>query len=615
MCGIVGYLGPKAPKDIIVDGLKQLEYRGYDSAGVAILHQGSLKRVRAQGKLTNLEKKLETEKFDGHLGIGHTRWATHGAPSETNAHPHSVGGVSIVHNGIIENYMEIRERIVAEGGKIKSETDSELVAHLLSQEVRETGDLFEAALNVVPQLEGAYSILAVWEEKPEQMVAFKNGPPLIVGRGEGEVIVASDIQAIVKHTREVVYLEDHEIAFIDGKSISFFDLKGNPIKKEISHIDWNRESAEKGGYSHYMLKEIYEQPRAVASVIEPHIQRDPLRIDMKELTFGSSKTPADDVFKRIDRIYIVACGTSFYAGLTAEYFFEKLAKVPVEVELASEFRYREPILSPNGLMITISQSGETADTLAALRLAKKMGATTLSICNVQRSTIDREADGQLYMRCGTEIGVASTKAFTSTQTLLALLGVYVGRIRGVLSVQQEQEYLGNLLALPSQMETVLNHAKFFESAAMALKNAKGFLYLGRGANYPIALEGALKLKELAYMHAEGYAAGEMKHGPIALIDKNMIVVVVAPKDDVYEKTVSNLEEVRARGAQVISIGTGVDHKLEQVSQHYLALPEASWFMNPMMAVIPLQLLSFYVASALGHDVDQPRNLAKSVTVE
>ncbi|MEQ1875748.1 MAG: glutamine--fructose-6-phosphate transaminase (isomerizing), partial [Bdellovibrionia bacterium] len=316
-----------------------------------------------------------------------------------------------------------------------------------------------------------------------------------------------------------------------------------------------------------------------------------------------------------DRIYIVACGTSFYAGLTAEYFFEKLAKVPVEVELASEFRYREPIMTPNCLMITISQSGETADTLAALRLAKKMGATTLSICNVHRSTIDREADGQLYMRCGAEIGVASTKAFTSTQTLLALLSVYTGRVKGVLTAADEQKHLASLLALPSQMETVLNHAKFFESAAMTLKNAKGFLYLGRGANFPIALEGALKLKELAYMHAEGYAAGEMKHGPIALIDKDMIVVVVAPKDDVYEKTVSNLEEVRARGGQVVSIGTGTDSKLEKISQHYLALPEAQWFINPMLAVIPLQLLAFYVASALGHDVDQPRNLAKSVTVE
>jgi glutamine---fructose-6-phosphate transaminase (isomerizing) len=615
MCGIVGYLGPRAPKDVIISGLKQLEYRGYDSAGVAILHQGSLKRVRASGKLTNLEKKLSAETFDGHLGIGHTRWATHGAPSENNAHPHSVGGVSIVHNGIIENYMDIRERVIAEGGKIKTETDSELVAHLLSQQVRETGDILEAALEVIPQLDGAYSILGVWEEKPEQMIAFKNGPPLIVGIGKDEIIVASDIQAIVQYTRKIVYLEDHEVAFINGTTCTFYDLHANEIKKEIVEVDWNSEAAEKQGYAHFMLKEIYEQPRAVASAIESYLQRDPLRIEMNELTFGEGKVSPSEFFKTVDRIYLVACGTSYYAGMTGEYFFEKLAKIPVEVEYASEFRYREPILTRNSLLIVISQSGETADTLAALRLAKKMGATTLSICNVARSTIDRESDGQLYMKCGTEIGVASTKAFTSTQTLLCLLSIFAGRARCVISREQEQEYVRHLLNLPSQMESVLNHARFFEDAATTLKNAKGFLYLGRGVNFPIALEGALKLKELAYMHAEGYAAGEMKHGPIALIDKNMIVVVVAPRDDVYEKTVSNLEEVRARGGQVVSIGTDKDNKLSKISQHYLALPEAPWFLNPILAVIPLQLLAYSVASALGHDVDQPRNLAKSVTVE
>jgi glutamine---fructose-6-phosphate transaminase (isomerizing) len=615
MCGIVGYLGPKAPKDIILSGLKQLEYRGYDSAGVAILHEGSLKRVRASGKLNNLEKKLDGEVFDGHLGIGHTRWATHGAPSENNAHPHSVGGVSIVHNGIIENYMDIRERVIAEGGKVKSETDSELVAHLLSQEVRETGDLFEAAVRVVPQLEGAYSILAVWEEKPEQMIAFKNGPPLIVGLADDEVIVASDIQAIVQYTRRVVYLEDHEIAFVNGTKVEFFDLLGNPLKKDVVEIEWNREAAQKQGYAHFMLKEIYEQPRAVAAAIEPHLQHGPLRVDMGHLTFGVEKTEATEVFKKLDRIYIVACGTSYYAGMTAEYYFEKLARVPVEVEFASEFRYREPILTPNSLLIVISQSGETADTLAALRMAKKMGAKTLSICNVSRSTIDRESDGQLYMKCGSEIGVASTKAFTSTQSILGVLAIFCARTRGFITAEQEQKYLEAFIALPSQMELVLNHAKFFEDAAMSLKGAKGFLYLGRCVNFPIALEGALKLKELAYMHAEGYAAGEMKHGPIALIDKDMVVVVVAPQDDVYEKTVSNLEEVRARGGQVISIGSANDTKLSQVSQHFIALPQAEWFLNPILAVIPLQLLAYYVASALGHDVDQPRNLAKSVTVE
>jgi len=613
MCGIVGYYGPKSPKDIIVQGLKELEYRGYDSAGVAILNNGKFKRVRASGKLVNLEEKLKTESFNGHLGIGHTRWATHGGPTEQNAHPHAVDGLSIVHNGIIENYLDIKKDLIEESARIESETDTELVAHLLSKEIKNKNDLLAAAMKVIPKLQGAFSILAVHESNPKQMVAFKNGPPLIVGLGQNEILVASDIQAIVSHTNKVIYLDDQEVAFADGNQVSIYDLNGNKLEKEIVSVEWSREKAEKQGYAHFMVKEIFEQPRAVAAALEPYLKIDGEMLDFSSLRFG--ELSAEHFLKEIDRVYIVACGTSFYAGMVGEYLIETFARVAVEVELASEFRYRGPVLTKNSLVIVISQSGETADTLAALRLAKKQGAKIMSICNVMKSTIDRECDAHVYMRSGVEIGVASTKAFTSTMALLNAFALYLGKVKSQLTREQEREAVRSLLDLPSQMEHVLAYDRFFKEAAQVLKNAKGFLYLGRGVNYPIALEGALKLKELAYMHAEGYAAGEMKHGPIALIDEQMVVVVVCPQDHVFEKTVSNLEEVRARGGQIISIGTGHDEKLESISKHYLALPAAKWNINPILSVIPLQLLSYHVADALGHDVDQPRNLAKSVTVE
>jgi glucosamine--fructose-6-phosphate aminotransferase (isomerizing) len=616
MCGIVGYFGPKAPKDVILNGLKQLEYRGYDSAGVAILDHGKFKRVRAPGKLVHLETKLKEETFDGHLGIGHTRWATHGGPTENNAHPHTVEGVSIVHNGIIENYQDIKEELQAQGAKIVSETDTELVAHLLSRAIQANGgDLFNAARSVIPRLTGAFSILAVSEKNPSQMVAFKNGPPLVVGIGKNEIIVASDVQAIISHTNQIVYLEDEEIAFIDGETCQFFTPSGQPLKKEVVTVEWNREKSEKAGYAHFMLKEIYEQPRAVAAAIEPHINIQDLTIELMGADFQNEKKTAEELFKNTDRIFIVACGTSYYAGMVGEYLIETLAGVPVEVELASEFRYREPVIPPKSLLIVVSQSGETADTLAALRLAKKKGAATLCICNVPKSSIDRESDARLYMRSGVEVGVASTKAFTSTLAIFNLLSIYLGRLKGNIDREKEKTYVRALIDIPSQMEHVLAYDKFFKTAAQTLKSAKGFLYMGRGVSYPIALEGALKLKELAYMHAEGYAAGEMKHGPIALIEPRMVAVIVAPNDHVYEKTVSNLEEVRARGAQIISIGSGANKKLESLSQHYLGLPQEDWNLNPLLSVIPLQLLAYHVAEALGYDVDQPRNLAKSVTVE
>ncbi len=613
MCGIVGYYGQKDPKEVIISGLKRLEYRGYDSAGVAILDgpkgDQHFRVVRAEGKLAELAKKLETISFTGHLGIGHTRWATHGVPSERNAHPHTVDGLSLVHNGIIENYQEIKADLAREGAVFSSDTDSELVAHLLARKVKETGDLFKAVELVLPMLTGAYSIVVVWEKQPEVMVAFKNGPPLVVGIGENETVIASDVQAIISHTNKVVFLEDFEIVCVNGGEAKFFSAVGAPIKKEVTTITWTADQVEKAGYKHFMLKEIHEQPRAVAAACAPHVDLEKKRVRLKELGLS------DDLLRDIERVFIIACGTSYYAGLAGKYLIEKLAKVPVECDIASEFRYRDPVIPPRSLILTISQSGETADTLAALRLAKQAGAVTLSICNVRASSIDREAQGHLYMNSGPEIGVASTKAFVSTLALLNLLSMYLGQVRGVLSVKEEQHALEQLLAAPSQMEAVLAYDKFFAEAAQKLKAYKGILFMGRGINYPIALEGALKLKELAYMHAEGYAAGEMKHGPLALIDERMLIVMVCPSDRNYEKTLSNLEEARARGGRIISIGTGDNQALKAVSDHYLSLPKAEWTVNPILESIPVQLLAYHVANAMGHDVDQPRNLAKSVTVE
>jgi glucosamine--fructose-6-phosphate aminotransferase (isomerizing) len=628
MCGIVGYLGPQNPKDIIVSGLKRLEYRGYDSAGVAILDGGKTKRVRALGKLKALEEKLATEKFDGHIGIGHTRWATHGAPSERNAHPHQVGGISLVHNGIIENYMDIREELLASGATITSDTDSELVAHLISREIENTQDLFKSVQNILDKIRGAFSILVMWDKEPDHLVAFKDGPPLVVGLGKEETFVASDVQALIQYTKNFVYLEDREVVDIRGTKVNFYSANGFPIQKKVVELNWNPEMVEKQGYAHYMLKEIYEQPRAVAAAIEPHVNPEQFTVLLKKLGFGGATVQqleeldvqadwkkSQEIFKGIERIFIIACGTSSYAGLVGKYLIEQLAQVPVEVDIASEFRYRNPVIPPKSLVMTISQSGETADTLAAIRLAKEKGATTLSVCNVRNSTIDREAHGHMYMNSGPEIGVASTKAFTSTLAVMNCLAIAIGRSRGVMKEAEEKELVKALLAVPSQMEGVLSFDKYFDEAAHSLKDFRGFLYLGRGTSFPIAMEGALKLKELAYMHAEGYAAGEMKHGPLALIDSRMAIVVVAPTDHLYEKTISNLEEARARGGRVISIGTGDNEKLRGISEHYLALPKAHWTVNAILSVIPLQLMSYHLASRLGYDVDQPRNLAKSVTVE
>jgi len=628
MCGIVGYLGPQNPKDVIVNGLKKLEYRGYDSAGVAILHDGHFKRIRAEGKLRNLETRLQGEAFDGHLGIGHTRWATHGVPSERNAHPHQVKGISLVHNGIIENYLEIREELLKRGAQISSDTDSELVAHLIAEEVERQKDLFKAVLLVLGKLRGAFSILVIWDQQPDQLVAFKDGPPLVVGLAHDQIFVVSDVQAALQYTKKFVYLNDREIVLVKGADAQFFSANGEKIEKTPLELQWNADQVEKKGYSHFMLKEIYEQPQAVASAMTPHLNGQTGAVQLKNIGFGGQAThqlesldsvgdlkKTEEIFKSIEQVFIVACGTSFYAGQVGKYLLENLAQISVETDIASEFRYRHPVLRPKTLVVTISQSGETADTLAAIRLAKEKGCQTLSICNVKNSTIDREAHGHLYMNSGPEIGVASTKAFVSTLTLLNLLALNMARARGKISEKQEKEHVSALQKLPSQMEVVLAYDKYFDEASENLKNFKGFLYMGRGVSYPIAMEGALKLKELAYLHAEGYAAGEMKHGPLALIDETMAIIMVAPSDELLEKTVSNLEEAKARGGRIISIGTGQNERLKNLSERYLALPEAHWTTNPILSVVPLQLMAFHLANRLGYDVDQPRNLAKSVTVE
>jgi glutamine---fructose-6-phosphate transaminase (isomerizing) len=606
MCGIVGYLGEQNPKDVILSGLKKLEYRGYDSAGIAILDNSVFKVVRAEGKLNNLETKVREISFTGHVGIGHTRWATHGVPSERNAHPHQVDGISVVHNGIIENYLEIKEELLATGSKILSETDTELLAHLLAKAVKETQDLTKAVLSILPKIRGAFSVLVVWDKHPDQIVCFKDGPPLILGLGKNETFVVSDVQAAVQHTQRFMYLEDREVAVAEKNSVKVFNFLGQPIAKKITDVKWNNEMADKAGYSHYMLKEIYEQPRVFAAATAPYIDLKNHKIKIPDLNIQAEK---------IDRIVIVACGTSYYAGLVGKYLIEARAQIPVEVDVASEFRYRTVPLTQNSLVISISQSGETADTLAAVRLAKQKKVRVLSICNVQNSTIDREADFKLYMNAGIEVGVASTKAMICTLGVLQCLSVDFGQKTKQLSSDDETAIVHALIAIPSQIEAVLSFDKYFSEAAKDLKKFKGFLYMGRGSLYPIALEGALKMKELAYVHAEGYAAGEMKHGPLALIDQDMAIVMMAPRDAMFEKTVSNLEEAKARGGVIISIGTGEDTRLRSISHRFLSLPSTHDSTQNLLGLIPLQLMAFHMACSMGHDVDQPRNLAKSVTVE
>lgn len=619
MCGIVGYIGQREPVGVLISGLKKLEYRGYDSSGVAILGGDHVQVVRAEGKLTELEKKLTNHKIQGHAGIAHTRWATHGVPSERNAHPHTVDDVCLVHNGIIENYAQLKADLLAKGKKFSSDTDSEVVAHLLAEEIKNTQDIFKAVQNVIPKLEGAYAILAMWNKDPQRLVAFKHGPPLIIGVGEKECVVGSDVQALLEYTNQVIYLDDGDVALLEGDKVQTVDHNGSVLDKKPTTVHWTTQAAEKHGYKHFMLKEIYEQPLAVSSALKKYIDLNTYQVDFSSLFFSPSQKMKslfnEKDLLNVERIFIVACGTSYYAGMYGEYLIEKLAKIPVEVDVASEFRYRDPVIPARSLVVVISQSGETADTLAVLRMAKQSGAPVLCLTNTLGSTIDRESDLHMYMEAGVEIGVASTKAFICTLAVINMFALYLSRLKNLLPVDQEKSYVQNLLALPSHMESVLAYDKYFTEAVATFKNYKGFLYLGRGINYPIAMEGALKLKELAYKHAEGYAAGEMKHGPLALIDKDMLVIVINPKDMHYEKTLSNLQEAKARGGVIVSIGTGDDEGLKSMSEEYLSLPKTDWIASGILSVIPVQLLAYHLADVLGYNVDQPRNLAKSVTVE
>ena len=609
MCGIVGYVGARQVTPLLVGGLRRLEYRGYDSAGLAVLNPttGKVEVARAAGKLAVLESQLAREPLPGTVGIGHTRWATHGGPSEANAHPHRVGGVAVVHNGIIENYLDLKKRLRAAGRHFSSETDTEIVAHLIDEALQAGAPtLVEALRKALGQVVGAYALVVVSEKHPGQIVAAKNASPLVIGLGEGETFLASDVPAILEHTRDVVFLEEGEVAELTAAGAKLTNLAGAPVTRASRRITWDAVQAEKNGYPHFMLKEIHEQPRAIADTLRGRLRPDTADVDLD----GVEVDPSN-----LRRIVLVACGTSYHAGLIGKFMIESLARIPCEVDLASEFRYRSPVVGPNDLMIAISQSGETADTLAAAREAKALGCRVLAISNVVDSAIPRLAAGTVYTHAGPEIGVASTKCFTAQLAALALIALYLGRRSGALPVEQARGLITELSTIPTKMTAALTSLGDMAELARVYKNARDFLFLGRGSNFPIALEGALKLKEISYIHAEGYAAGEMKHGPIALIDDDVPVVVLAPQGPSYEKVLSNLVQVRARNGRVIAVGTEGDSQLATMSERVLLIPDASPLLQPFLTVLPLQIMSYAIAVARGNDVDQPRNLAKSVTVE
>ncbi|MDT8419389.1 MAG: glutamine--fructose-6-phosphate transaminase (isomerizing) [Desulfuromonadales bacterium] len=609
MCGIVGYIGPQQASPIIIEGLRRLEYRGYDSAGIATLDGGGAQLRRAEGKLVNLENILRTEPATGTRGIGHTRWATHGRPSEINAHPHRAGGIVVVHNGIIENYLSLKQALIQEGHSFSSDTDTEIIAHLIERHYKESGDFEAAVRKGLEEVEGAYAVAIICEQEPDKLIAAKLGSPLVVGQGQGEYFVASDIPAMLSHTREMIFLEDGELVVFTPAGMQLSDLAGNPVERPPKTITWSPMMAEKGGYKHFMLKEIYEQPRALADTIAGRLRNDEGDVYLEGLGLD------DAALNRLEKIFIVACGTSWHAALVGKFYLEKLCRIPVEVDIASEFRYRDPIISASSLTVLISQSGETADTLAALREARGKGGRAVCICNVVDSSIARESDGVVYTHAGPEIGVASTKAFTTQLVALYLLALRIGRARNILPVEQCRELIGELVTLPRKLEEALEVDAHTEEIARQFMMARDFLYLGRGNQYPIALEGALKLKEISYIHAEGYPAGEMKHGPIALIDEHMPVVVLLPRNATYDKVVSNMEEVRARGGRVIAVATAAEPGLVDQCDALIELPETTDDLMPILTSVPMQLLAYHVAVLKGTDVDQPRNLAKSVTVE
>jgi glucosamine--fructose-6-phosphate aminotransferase (isomerizing) len=609
MCGIVGYTGGREATPIILDGLKRLEYRGYDSAGICTLRDGRSDMRRSEGKLFRLEKLLAAEPLAGNIGIGHTRWATHGRPSETNAHPHKAGSFIVVHNGIIENYLALKETLIGLGHTFRSETDTEVISHLIEEKYTSVPDFEQAVRNALAELRGAYAVCILCEREPGVLIAAKLGSPMVVGLGTGEYFVASDIPAILSHTREMVFMEDGElVVFRDGVA-AFSTVAGLQLEKKPRHIDWSPLMAEKGGYKHFMLKEIFEQPRAIRDTLAGRLVEE--QGDVFLNTIGLS----DEELRAVDRICIVACGTSWHAALVGKFLIEDCCRIPVEVDIASEFRYRKPILNDRTLVILISQSGETADTLAALREGKSRGARNIAICNVVDSSIARESNGVIYTHAGPEIGVASTKAFITQLVALYLFTIHLGRILGTIDRDTGRKMIASLVQLPGLVDETLKNDREIERIARTYMQASDFLYLGRGITYPIALEGALKLKEISYIHAEGYPAGEMKHGPIALIDENMPVVVLAPRSESYEKTVSNMEEVIARGGRVIALCTEGDEDLAKKAETTIRIPSCPDDLAPVLLAVPLQLLAYHVAVMKGTDVDQPRNLAKSVTVE
>jgi glucosamine--fructose-6-phosphate aminotransferase (isomerizing) len=609
VCGIIGYIGRKKVVPVLLDGLRRLEYRGYDSAGIAVVDGGELKVRRSAGKLRDLEEVLAASPLEGDYGLGHTRWATHGRPTEENAHPHRdcTGRIVVVHNGIIENYLALKESLASRGHRFVTETDTEVIAHLIEES--DQGSLEGAVEKAVPQLRGVFALAVLKATEPHKIVAARRGPPLVIGLGEGEFFVASDITAVLHHTRDVMFLDDDEIAVVTSGGVRIQDALGREVSRPAQRITWDPIMAEKGGYKHFMLKEIHEQPRAIRDTLQGRYSLDTGRIYLDEMEI------TDEDFRGVTKVNLIACGTSWHAALIGKFLLERICRVPVEVDTASEFRYRDPIVDPNVLTVVISQSGETADTLAAQREARSKGSKTLAICNVVGSMMTREAQGVIYTHAGPEIGVASTKAFTAQLIALNLLALHMGRLRGTLSAAEARRHLEGLTRVPAWIESILAGDPEIEKIAHMYFKASDFLFLGRGINYPVALEGALKLKEISYIHAEGYPAGEMKHGPIALIDENLPVVSLVAADHVSEKMLGNVEEVMAREGTVIAIASEGCEEIRTKADQTIFVPSAHELLTPILMVVPLQLLAYHIALRLGSDVDQPRNLAKSVTVE
>ena len=608
MCGIIGYIGKKDAVSVVLEGLKRLEYRGYDSAGIAFFSANGIEIRRCTGKIKDLASMLESENPSSYAAIGHTRWATHGRPSDENAHPHRSRSIVLVHNGIVENYLDLKARMIEKGYQFNSETDTEVLCHLI-EEYTKKYPLEEAIREALKEVKGSYALVVIKEDEPDKIVGVRKDSPLVVGLGDREFFLASDVPAFLSHSKDVIFLDDGEMAVLTGEGIAITGPDSIPVQKEVKSVPWSLSMAEKGGYKDFMLKEIYEQPRSIGDTLKGRLYLEEADVNLDEFGFSS------DDLKKVEKIFIVACGTSYHAGLIGKYMVEELARVPTEVDVASEFRYRRPLVRPGDLMIVITQSGETADTLAAQRETKKLGAKVLSICNVVGSTSSREADAVFYTHSGPEIGVASTKAFTAQLVALYLFAVALGKAKDVISENLSTELLGELLVLPGKVEALLAVDEDIRKIAKEFFKARGFLYLGRGINYPIALEGALKLKEISYIHAEGYPAGEMKHGPIALIDEDLPVVVLAPVDNLHEKILSNLQEVKTRGGKVISITNDPKSAVFRVSDKCVLVPNINPYLTPVLMAIPVQLLAYHVGVLRGCDVDQPRNLAKSVTVE